>query len=268
MNRYQHIVDKIKSGQQSQTKESKELSTEEILKYHQTQDSAPRELTTEEIIQYHQAWVEERRLSEIFNNQKEYHVYFTVRLSTNEYYNNGGSKGYVKKSVLSVVCAPEESAVKTTKGKLYSFKVSPPGSRGIFFARNSATEQDILVLKDTAIKDAIVRFGLNPKTRKYSTVGKVYAFILDDGTEYHLHGEKLPWHRFGDYRTDVFSGADENGHFEFCGMEEEQDGTYTAKTHFIPHNTHLNDPKPKDEWADDWKEMAEEGAQFSWMDSV
>ena len=99
--------------------------------------------------------------------------------------------------------------------------------RDNLFPRNKLTDADIEVLQRNTIKDALIRYGWDKEEKLYSVYGKIVAFILEDGSEYKLHGPKLPY-RFGTYYEEG-SYSYNNHRLEFCGFKHVKDNIYEAE---------------------------------------
>ena len=186
-----------------------------------------------------------------------------------EYFNNGGSSNYIRLNSLSIVVVIVSKLIRDVhysagmrrRGKEYEKYEIDQEDKVSFSPRNVSTAEDIALLNGKIIKDAVLRFGLNREKGVYSEKGKIIAIQLEDGTLYELHGNKLPWHRFGDYSID-YCERDPNGESEFEGMEEQKDGTFEARYSYRAYERE----DPYADYYEDWEEMAEGGAQFSWMD--
>lgn len=196
---------------------------------------------------------------------------YCVVLKEDEYYNNGGCSNYIKVNTLSIVVVIVSRLIKdihyhysTPKylhGKEFEKVELDEEYKESFFPRNVSTEEDITILSGKTIKDAVLRFGLNRKKGLYTEIGKIISIQLEDGSYYEFKGDKLPWHRFGDYSID-YGEHDSDGRSEFEGMQEQEDGTFEAKYSYIDYER----DDPYADYSDDWKEMADEGAQFSWTE--
>lgn len=174
---------------------------------------------------------------------------FEVELSEDEHFESSQS---VKFDIYEIIPVLRVSvSVKTPEQTFTKY----------FYSRTAATEEDIRLLNHLTIKDAVIRFGLNKWSGRYSKIGKIISVILLSGSEYKLHGDKLPWHRFGDKKTD-YQRNDYQRTDVFDGFVKLEDGTYKA--------TYENTFWDPDEYACDCMgevdEMLEYGAQFSWMD--
>ncbi len=194
-----------------------------------------------------------------------------VVLKENEYFNNGGDSNYRRINTLSIVVVIVSKLIKDIHfhystgmshyGKEFDTVELDEEYKTTFFPRNASTAEDIALLGGKTIKDAVLRFGFNRKRGVYSENGKIISVQLEDGTIIELNGYKLPWHRFGDYSID-YGEHDHDGRSVFEGMEEQEDGTFEARYSYRAYEK----CDPYSDYYDDWKEMAEEGAQFSWMD--
>lgn len=89
-----------------------------------------------------------------------------------------------------------------------------------FYPRNRPTDEDLAVLHNKELVDVVIRYGLNIHTGDYSDIGKITVFILSDGIEYNLHGEKLG-SSFNE--EEVYKSRRD---FEFFGLKKREDGLY------------------------------------------
>lgn len=126
--------------------------------------------------------------------------------------------------------------------------------REYLFPRNECTPQDIEELNGVTVNDVIVRFGLNPNTRRYSSICKWVAVVLEDGRMVSLHGDKIEEFRWGDEcgegvlpELEPVHGDGEDGLYMELDDEHWTDADY-------------------DDYAGEVDEMAEMGAQFSWLE--
>ena len=214
------------------------------------------ETSVEKILEYNKTeyWYKEELLS---IHLQDYQIIEPpyVKISNEEYYNNGGSSDFEKKTI-PYVC------INTSK--LHKGESAPRIVRRLFYPRYEATAEDLQKLEGLHIKDAVLRCGRNQKTGKYSDIWKYVSLILTDGTEYMLHGEILPWHRFGDSYLDYRFKDYQNNVIEvFSEMKVLPNGKYQPVYDYHYQSDNYLSSSEVDDLIDD---MREDGAQFSFDD--
>lgn len=111
----------------------------------------------------------------------------------------------------------------------YKYEVPVLKGKDYYYPRNKPTTEDLMVLRSADVVDAVIRFGLNKHTGEYSDVGKVISYILDDGTEYELHGEKLPYRFDTYYESDVPYYKDAISEAYFNRFEKGENGEFILR---------------------------------------